>query len=327
MTTTDPTTNGHGARPLLERPDSGLITWKHVQAGARAIAHQYEHAELVSVYGIPRGGCTIAALVAEHLDLPLLEQHPDASPVDPTRVLIVDDLIDTGATIDRFPPDLYPWRAVLVSKGATRPGLTHVYDCPQDVWAVFPWEATEAPAADNVVRLLEAIGEDPTRSGLLDTPDRVVRALTEMTAGRHVDVPALLSRTFDEPTTDLVAVYGMEFSSLCEHHLLPFTGHASIAYAPTGHRVVGLSKLARLVDAYAHRLQVQERMTEQIAEALHTADPLNPSGVMVAVTAQHSCMACRGVRRLAHMETVGHRGDLAPELAASFLAGHRQRTP
>lgn len=177
-------------------------------------------------------------------------------------------------------------------------------------------------AVEAVRVLLAAIGENPDREGLRDTPARVVRALLEMTAG-YCEKPAeVLGTTFDVPTDQLVAVRGIEFSSLCEHHLLPFTGTASIGYLP-GDRVVGLSKLGRIVDTFARRLQVQERLTQEIAGAI--SDVLRPLGVAVVIRGHHSCMACRGVRKRAEMVTSAMLGRFRdnPELRAEFLALER----
>lgn len=142
--------------------------------------------------------------------------------------------------------------------------------------------------------LLLAVGEDPTRDGLIKTPQRVVRALAEMTSGMHVNPATVLGTVFNETSDQMVVVTGIRFSSLCEHHLLPFTGTATVGYVPDG-RVVGLSKIPRLVDVFAKRLQVQERMTNQIASTMMTA--LRPLGVGVILRAHHSCMGCRGVRQ------------------------------
>lgn len=158
-----------------------------------------------------------------------------------------------------------------------------------------------------VKTLLESIGEDPAREGLADTPGRFVRALHEMTAGYQQDPAAILSRVFNEPYAGPVTVKEIPFWSLCEHHLLPFHGTVDITYIPDG-RVVGLSKLSRLVQCFARRLQMQERMTREIAEALQTH--LEPRGVRVTVRAHHTCMAARGVRTPATMETCAQRGLL-----------------
>jgi GTP cyclohydrolase I len=180
-------------------------------------------------------------------------------------------------------------------------------------------EAQEA-AEEAVGALLAFVGEDPGREGLQATPRRVCGALAEMTAGAGVDIAALLGATFGDVAYDeMIVVQDIEFVSLCEHHLLPFTGTATVGYVPRD-RVVGISKLARLVDAFARRLQIQERMTSDIAGAI--AEHLDPLGVGVVVRAEHSCMACRGVRKRAPLITSAMLGVFRDvgEARAEFLA-------
>lgn len=151
--------------------------------------------------------------------------------------------------------------------------------------------------AENAVReLLLAVGEDPQRDGLLETPARVARAFKEIFGGLYTDPDAVLNTTFDEGHDELVLVKQIPMYSTCEHHLVSFHGVAHVGYIP-GHdgRVTGLSKIARLVDLYAKRPQVQERLTAQIADALMRK--LDPRGVIVVVEAEHLCMAMRGVRK------------------------------
>jgi len=146
-----------------------------------------------------------------------------------------------------------------------------------------------------VYEILAEIGEDPDRQGLVGTPERVHRMYTELTAGYHVDPERLINGAiFDVDYSEMVIVKDIPFYSLCEHHLLPFFGSASVAYIPRG-RVIGLSKIPRIVEMYARRLQVQERMTQQIAEFLQ--DRLAPQGVGVVVEATHLCAVMRGVRK------------------------------
>ena len=154
----------------------------------------------------------------------------------------------------------------------------------------------EPRIAAAVREILAAIGEDPDRDGLLDTPERVARAWGELVGGYGRDAEELLGTTFDIAHDEMVLVKDIEVVSLCEHHLLPFTGVAHVAYIPSADgRVTGLSKLARLVELYARRLQVQERLTTQIADAL--VEHLGARGVMVVVEAEHTCMTMRGVRK------------------------------
>lgn len=148
---------------------------------------------------------------------------------------------------------------------------------------------------DLIRKLLLDLGEDPDREGLQKTPHRVATALRDLTAGYREDPVAILrSALFNVDNDEMVLVRDIDFSSLCEHHMLPFMGKAHVAYLPNG-RVVGLSKLARIVDTFARRLQVQERMTTQIADALQ--EGLEPLGVAVVIEARHMCMVMRGVRK------------------------------
>ncbi|GDY30771.1 GTP cyclohydrolase 1 [Gandjariella thermophila] len=151
--------------------------------------------------------------------------------------------------------------------------------------------------AENAVReLLLACGENPDREGLRDTPARVARAYRELFAGLHTDPDTVLSRTFDESHEELVLVTDIPLYSTCEHHLVPFHGVAHVGYIPDVQgRVTGLSKIARLVDLYARRPQVQERLTSQVADAL--VRKLDPRGVIVVMEAEHLCMAMRGIRK------------------------------
>ena len=167
---------------------------------------------------------------------------------------------------------------------------------PTDPFRPGPGRVDEARAAAAVRELLLAVGEDPDRPGLKETPDRVARAYAETFGGLGQDPSEILSTTFDENHDELVLVKDIPMYSTCEHHLVPFHGVAHIGYIPgEDGRVTGLSKLARLVEVYARRPQVQERMTGQIADAL--ADVLKPRGVLVIIEAEHLCMAMRGIRK------------------------------
>ena len=142
--------------------------------------------------------------------------------------------------------------------------------------------------------LLKGIGEDTGREGLVETPDRIARMYGEICGGMEMDVKEILSKTFVTEKTEMVLEKDIVFYSMCEHHMLPFFGKVHIAYIPDG-RIVGLSKLARCVEVYAKRLQIQERMTEQIAEAV--MEHLSPKGVMVLTEAEHMCMTMRGIKK------------------------------
>ena len=145
-----------------------------------------------------------------------------------------------------------------------------------------------------VREILLAVGEDPEREGLLETPDRVARMYAELFSGMHQDPRLLLQKTFTQKYDEMVLVKDIGFASMCEHHLLPFVGQAHVAYLPNG-KIVGLSKIPRVVEVLAHRPQVQERMTEELADLLMEA--LDARGVGVILEASHSCMTIRGVRK------------------------------
>ncbi len=168
--------------------------------------------------------------------------------------------------------------------------------------------------------LLVALGEDPDREGLVETPRRVVAAFEENLGGREVNIPELLSVGFEEGHNEMVILRDVPFFSTCEHHLMPFHGVAHVGYVPNG-RVVGLSKLARLVDAIARRPQLQERLTAQIADMLMKT--IQPQGAAVAVEAEHLCMQMRGIKKPgSRMLTSAMRGSFLEqeETRAEFLS-------
>ncbi|MDQ1325531.1 MAG: cyclohydrolase [Campylobacterota bacterium] len=147
-----------------------------------------------------------------------------------------------------------------------------------------------------VTKILELLGEDPQREGLLKTPNRVVKALQFLTEGYHQDPKEILNQAlFSTSNDEMVLVRDIEFYSMCEHHMLPIIGRVHVAYIPDG-QVVGLSKIPRIVNVYARRLQIQEQMTEQIADAI--LETIKPKGVAVVVHARHMCMEMRGVQKI-----------------------------
>lgn len=143
--------------------------------------------------------------------------------------------------------------------------------------------------------MLEGIGEDPDRDGLVKTPERVAEFYAELTEGMWIDASEHIVPLPGDSHDEMVIVKDISIASVCEHHLAPFTGKCHIAYIPKGGRIVGLSKLARIAEVFSHRLQVQERLTQQIAQTLF--DKLDPIGVMVVVEAEHTCMTLRGVKK------------------------------
>jgi GTP cyclohydrolase IA len=173
------------------------------------------------------------------------------------------------------------------------------FNCIDDSAPAAPESPVERPVdlprIERAVReILSAVGEDPDREGLLETPARVARMYAELFSGLRANPARHLQRVFSEQYDELVLVRDISFNSMCEHHLLPFIGTAHVGYLPRG-KVVGLSKLARVVEEVSHRPQVQERMTHQIADLLQAE--LDPKGVIVVIEAAHSCMTIRGIRK------------------------------
>jgi len=171
-----------------------------------------------------------------------------------------------------------------------------------------------------LAKILHHIGEDPRRDGLVDTPRRVVASWEELFSGYKGDPKAHLETVFSVPHDQMITLNGIEFFSTCERHMLPFFGTADVSYIPGDGGVVGLSKLARVVDGYARRLQVQERLTDKIADAIESV--LEPRGVAVRLRARHFCMMSRGVKNHGEMTTTALRGAIRAGAAKSeWLAG------
>lgn len=305
------------------------FTWADIDQLAVETAKRWEAAVVeglvTAAYGVPRGGHIPALLVARQLGLPLVDDLAAyVSVASAARVLVIDDLVDSGRTLARFEYVGHPVDAL--ARKPRSPAGPAAGAATFDGWLVFPWEATDEGSGpeDAVVRLLEFIGEDPTRDGLRDTPARVLRSLAQMTGGYDQSAEAILATQFDVAHDELVMLRGIPFASLCEHHLLPFVGTATVGYIPDPEKgkVVGLSKLARVVHVFARRCQVQERLGHQIADALETA--LEPIGVGVIIEAHHACMSCRGVQSQGDMVTSVMHGVLRdkPEARAEFMSIH-----
>ena len=241
-------------------------------------------------YPIPRGGISAAYYIhdTEVCPFTIVDTPSEAD-------FFIDDIIDSGETMRQYCDDTpgKPFFA-LIDK------LNGEY---ANEWIVFPWEVRsdgeDNSATDIVTRLLQYVGENPDRGGLLETPHRVIKAWAHWCSGYGKD-PKHILKVFEdggETYDQMVLVKDIPIYSHCEHHLAAIIGTCSIAYIPNG-RIVGLSKLSRLADMFARRLQVQERLTEQIADALH--EHLKPKGVGVIIKARHLCMESRGVCQQGH---------------------------
>lgn len=236
------------------------------------------------IYGVPKGGMIAAGFL----------QHARSIMRPKNATLILDDIIDSGAT-EKF----YTYRYPHIPFGA----LLDRKNLDPNTWIVFPWEADHPAGEDtvqqNIVRQLQHIGEDPKREGLRETPNRIVRSWGELYAGYQQDPKDLFKTFAADGYNEMILLKDIEMYSMCEHHMLPFFGKAHVAYIPNdkvlgedGDRVAGISKLARLVDIYSRRLQIQERICEQVSTALMAY--LKPKGAACIIEAQHLCMQMRG---------------------------------
>lgn len=235
-----------------------------------------------SFYGVPRGGIAPAYMLAGLTDGSVAD-HPKKADY------IIDDLIDSGSTRDRY-EKLYP----------TTPFLALFEKTDPMEWLVFPWEITDSgrdvSAEDIFIRFLEFVGEDPLREGLIETPARMAKAWKFWASGYSQDPDAVFKEFADggENYDEMVIVDPIPFYSHCEHHMAAIFGEVHIAYVPDK-KIAGLSKFGRLVDIFARRLQVQERITVQIADAIEKN--LAPLGVAVFIKATHFCIESRGVQK------------------------------
>jgi len=259
-------------------------------------------------YPVPRGGVPVAYLLQGLAGFSITDDPEKAD-------IFIDDLIDSGSTMEHW-CDQFPGKPffVLIDKKTD--------EAFKGRWIVFPWEGdAESGIEDNIRRLLQYVGDDPAREGLLETPHRVAKAWRHWCGGYGKDPKAILKVFEDgaEKHDQMVTVRDIPIYSHCEHHLAPIFGTVTISYIPNG-RIVGLSKLSRLADMYARRLQVQERLTDQIADALF--EHLEAKGVGVVIKARHMCMESRGICQQGHHTvTTALRGAMKdePDTRAEFL--------
>lgn len=291
------------------------LSHNDIQSLAEMLLPNLALAGVRRIYPIPRGGVPVAyALKALNPNLEIVSKPEDAEG-------FVDDIIDSGETMRRY-CDNHPGKPffALIDKADKQDPFCMT-------WVVFPWEETaEASITDNIKRLLQYVGEDPERGGLLETPERVAKAWKYWCGGYSID-PANLLKTFEDgaENCDEMVVRVVPFYSHCEHHMAAIIGHAVVAYIPNK-KIVGLSKIDRVVDAFARRLQVQERLTNQIVDAID--QHLEPKGVAVWINARHLCVESRGVRNQnSATDTLALRGVFKedPRTRAEFLAVARSK--
>jgi len=237
------------------------------------------HAQKVKVYGVPRGGVYVAALLAS----PRIEIVEEVENAD----VIVDDIIQSGQTEEHHNKFGLPFLSLIDKRCMD-------WD---NVWISFPWERMrnrDEGIEHNVTRILQHIGEDPSREGLLDTPKRVAQAYETMFGGYGKDIQSCGTIFTKDTHDEMVLVKDVEFYSTCEHHMLPFFGVAHIAYIPNK-SLLGISKLARVLEIFARRLQIQERLCVEVTSAI--TDLVKPLGAACVLEAKHLCMMARGIEK------------------------------
>jgi GTP cyclohydrolase I len=272
--------------PTSEVAENTLVSPEYFNLLCSRLAEKIDHTKYTALYPVPKNGMYVAHVLSKLLNLPVSSELFEGC-------LVVDDLIDSGRTLSWYSP----WdTAVLIAKNGNQDKVTYFVET-RDKWITFFWEDQQHDIQNSIVRILEYIGENPMREGLRDTPDRVVRSWKTLYGGYNQKAEQVLGRVFEEygKYDEMVILKDIDFFSTCEHHMLPFTGKAHIAYLPKN-RVVGISKLARLVEMHARRLQIQEKMTADIADDLERI--LQPWGVAVLIEGQHFCITSRGVQKI-----------------------------
>lgn len=227
------------------------------------------------LYAVPRGGFFVTNFLTQEKTIDLGK-----------ATVVIDDILDSGRTKEKYKKLTKAKFLVLVDKQNNR--------WKDKGYIIFPWENNHLDDMDIVTRMIEAIGEDPTREGLIDTPKRVVKSWQKIFGGYSQTAEEVLRTAFTEDYDQMIVCKDIEFYSTCEHHILPFYGKAHIGYIPDK-KVIGLSKMPRLLEVFARRLQIQERLTNQIADSMQTI--IQPQGCGVIIEAKHHCMICRGVEK------------------------------
>lgn len=262
--------------------------WNNIKSQPHIERHSY-------IVPVMRGGCIVASELSRLSGLPV-----ETCVLEWGNPLIVDDLIDSGSTREKYKD--YDFACLHIKHGSLNKLLKgplfnrtfFVQEIPNE-WIHYWWEPedTSKDIKDHVIRMIEYIGEDPTRKGLIETPDRIIRSWSELYKGYTQKEEDVYKVFEDEPYDQMVLMKDIEMYSMCEHHMLPFFGRAHVAYIPDGNRVIGASKLARLVDVFARRMQIQERICEQVTDSIMKY--LKPKGAACVIEAAHMCMRMRGV--------------------------------
>ncbi len=253
------------------------------------------------LYAVPRGGFFVTNFLTQRKTID----------IDKATV-IIDDILDSGATRKKYETMTHADFLVLVDKQKD--------EHKNKGYIIFPWENNTLDDHDIVTRMIEAIGESPNREGLIDTPKRVVKSWKKIFGGYSQTAEEVLQTAFTEEYDQMIVCKDIEFYSTCEHHMLPFYGKAHIGYIPN-EKVVGLSKMPRLLEVFARRMQIQERLTNQVADSMQRI--IQPKGAGVIIEAKHHCMVCRGVEKQnSSMITTALTGVFKEQLVKDEFQGH-----
>lgn len=264
--------------------------------------------EIKFLYGVPRGGIALAVALSQTTGFPIIDSY-DEKPSN--EVLVCDDILDSGATRRKFSNS--DFICLHARAGYQELKLTtHVAHIIQDQWVVYPWEAHETPGEDVITRILELVGEDPNRAGLVETPARVIRMYKEFFQGYDPARRPKMTKVkngedgifYDEMLRD-----EGYFFSMCEHHMVPFFGEYFFGYIP-GEWVLGASKISRIIDYYSGKLQIAERLVDDVVNDLE--QELQPKGLILVMKARHLCKEMRGVKKWnSPYEAIAVRGYFA----------------
>lgn len=242
------------------------------------------------IFPIPRGGVPIGLELSRILNIPLIKHIHHSAMKE--KVLVVDDVVHSGKTRKKY--WYTPFAALHVKADTPSDKFPSFYVSKETEWIKYWWEGGEQPAEDAVIRMIQAIGENINRDGLKETPKRIVKSWEELFCGYKANPEDVFKQFNSDGYNQIVLLKDIEFFSCCEHHMLPFFGKAHIAYIPK-EKVIGISKLARLMEIYSRRMQIQERIGEQITSDI--MKHLDAQGAACVIEAQHLCMKMRGVNK------------------------------
>ncbi len=295
------------------------ISLTEFQGRCMSLAKKIPVDKYSSLYAVPSRGIPVAMELSKITGIPLQEDYMlDGCP--DKRCLIVNDLIDDGTTRNRFIDNDF---ACLFIKIDSDISISNIYyeSLAKNEWIHFFWEKKNENMEDNVERILQYLGEDVKREGLIETPKRIVNSWKELYSGYSKSPEDVIKTFASDGYDEIVMLKDIEFYSTCEHHMLPFFGKAHIAYIPDK-RVIGISKLARLLDIYARRLQIQERIGQQVTEVL--MNELKAIGASCVIEATHFCMRSRGIQKQNSIMTTSSLKGIFLENSTKGLASRNE---